>query len=211
MKKICLLFVMLTALSGCVAPGEKSSIVTFCQERIFCQVFFADILSGFLTSFIFLFFLLFFLRPRIRVSSQIATHVKAYDSSLPPQRWFCFKMINRSFFRAFDVRVEVVEKIPVTGPGGKTNYRSVPVKLVKSEYNYVASFTYTDRSDYALWFMTTDDIKTLLDTNQHHKIELRIICKHGLTGLGSVFVKTYSKHDIHDGTFKSGNTFDIVN
>lgn len=40
---------------------------------------------------------------------------------------------------------------------------------------------------------------------------LRVICKHELTGLGSVFVRTYSKHDIKEGTFKSGNTFEIVN
>ncbi|MBO9613276.1 MAG: hypothetical protein J7619_11300 [Dyadobacter sp.] len=181
----------------------------FLEQKVFCQSFIADVLSGFITSFFFLFALLFLFRPRIKIASQIATHVKSYGGQ--SNKWYCFKIINRSLFRAFDLRVEVTQKIPMTGPEGKTNHRTVPLALVKDQYNYVAPFRIGEKSEYALWFLTTDDILTILNENEHHIVELRVICKHELTGLGSVFVRTYSKHDIKEGTFKSGNTFEIVN
>ena len=181
----------------------------FLEQKIFCQSFIADVLSGFITSFSFLFTLLFLFRPRIKIARQIATHIKSYGGR--SNKWYCFKIINRSLFRAFDLRVEVTQKIPITGSEGKTNQLTVPLQLVKDQYNYVASFRIGEKSEYALWFLTTDDILTILNENEHHIVELRVICKHELTGLGSVFVRTYSKHDIKEGTFKSGNTFEIVN
>lgn len=183
-------------------------VFTFLDQRIFCQSFFADILSGVLTSFVSLFVLLFFFRPRVRICCQISTHIKSYGGNAA--RWYCFKIINKSFFRAFDLRVEIIQKIPVTGPEGKTNHRTVPLSLIKEQYNYVAPFRFGEKSEYAMWFLTDDDITTMLNENEHHLIELRVICKHALTGLGGVFVRTYSKHDIKEGTFKSGDTFEIV-
>lgn len=40
----------------------------FLEQKVFCQSFIADILSGYITSFVFLFALLFLFRPRIRIA-----------------------------------------------------------------------------------------------------------------------------------------------
>ncbi|MCF2489371.1 hypothetical protein [Dyadobacter sp. CY347] len=181
----------------------------FCDSHILCLPFAADIVSGFLTSFIFLFALLFLFRPRIKIGPQIATHLKSYGEATP-NTWYCFKIVNGSLFRAFDLKVEVVQKIPMTGPEGKQNHRTILLRLHKDQYNYVAPFRFGEKSEYALWFMTTDDIAKILNENEHYSVEIRVIAKHELTGLGSVFVRNYSKHDIKNGTFKSGNTFEIV-
>ena len=143
-----------------------SEALIFLEQRVFCQSFIADVLSGFITSFVFLFALLFLFRPRIKIAHQISTHIKAYGGR--SNKWYCFKIINRSLFRAFDLRVEVIQKIPMTGPEGKTNHRTVPLTLVKDQYNYVAPFRIGEKSEYALWFLTTDDISTMLNDNEHH-------------------------------------------
>jgi hypothetical protein len=185
-------------------------MITFFTEHILSLSFLASIIASFVTSFIFLFALLFLFRPRVKISSKIATHVKGYWN-LNEEKWFCIKMVNCSLFRAFDLRVELCQKIPVTGPEGKQNHRTVNLKLMKDQYHYVPKYAILgSRTDYAVWFMTVEDIEELLNKNEHCTIELRVICKHELTGLGRVFVRNFSKHDILQGTFKSGNTFEIV-
>lgn len=186
------------------------SLYDLLDKHIFCLPFLASIIASFITSFIFLFALLFLFRPRVKISSQIATHEKGYSNS-EVEKWFCIKMVNLSFFRAFDLRVELCQKLPVTAPEGKQNHRTVNLILKKDQYHYVPKRAiFGERTDYAIWFMTTDDLTDLLNKNEHCTVELRVICKHELTGLGRVFVKSFSKHDIKKGTFKSGNTFDIV-
>ncbi|QRQ99758.1 hypothetical protein [Dyadobacter sandarakinus] len=185
-------------------------ISTFFYNYIWCPPFLGSLIANLATSFIFLFALLFLFRPTIRISPHIATISREEANGIPGGRIYVFKIVNKSFFRAFDLKLEVSQKMSIQAPEGKKNKRTIPLNLVKASYNHIPPYWYIGETDYAIQFITTDDVRNILSTNQHAHIELIVICKHGLTGLGSVFVKNYSVHDIQEGTFKSGNTFKMV-
>lgn len=159
-----------------------------------------------------MFFILLVFRPRIKISSSIAYQTDPFDTA--GRTAYNIKVINRSLFSAFDMKVEVSDKFSFPSPGGHLlNYRATPLTLVKDHYPYVApfrpTFAWPKYSDYALRFRTYDNWNAILSQTTH-TIEVRIICRHALTGLGSVFLKEFTIHDLKAGTFKSGNTFDIV-
>ncbi len=187
-------------------------MVVFFQDYILTLEFLASLVSGFVTSFVFLFFLLFMLRPRIKVGSSIACHVDDLD---PGRRSCCaFKIVNRSFFSAYDLKVEVCQKLVSFGPNGAPNYRTIPLPLLRDQYPHVAPFrmvfSNNANTDFALWFITYSDLQSIVNTTPHTKVEIRVTCRHALTGLGNVWTKEYTRTDIKSGTFKSGNTFEIV-
>ncbi|NIJ54401.1 hypothetical protein [Dyadobacter arcticus] len=187
-------------------------MVYFFKNHIFTPDFSASLVSGFITSFVFLFILLFLFRPHIKIGPSIALHVDDLDPTL---RLCCaFKIVNKSFFGAYDLKVEVCQKLVSFGPNGATNYRTVPLPLLRDHYPHVAPFKVVFSSnastDFALWFITYSDLKGILTTTPHTKIEIRVTCRHALTGLGNVWTREYTKTDITLGTFKSGNTFEIV-
>lgn len=187
----------------------------FIEAHVLCKPFFASILAGFSSSFVFIFALLFLFRPWILISPKISVLKPQAKSGGPDtETTFYIKVINRSHFSAFDVKVELSLRTPVNGVEGSQNYRDTAIKLVKSEYPYIPRFiprwcspSYTE---YATWFSTTEPLQEKMEENQSSTLELKVICKHALTGLGKVTRKKYSVRDIKYGMYKSGNTFEIV-
>lgn len=188
-------------------------IINFFKEQIFTAPFLASLISGFITSFIFLFSLLFLLRPRVNISPVIATDIDEYDDQEPKRRIWVFKVVNTSFFSAFDMKVEVCQKIPIYGHAGTLNYGTIRFPLVKDDYAYVAPYRLNWKKkeyyDNAIWFICYEDIALGLELRQSSVIELRLICKHGLTGLGNIKRQKYVMSNIQEGTFCSGNTFEV--
>lgn len=185
--------------------------INFLDKQVMAAPFLASLLSGLITSLLFLFIVLFVFRPRIHISPHMAKAIDVFD---PAQRCaWAVKIVNRSYFSAFDMRVEFSQKFSFPGPNGLQNYRVIPLPLVKDQYPYVAPFRpqmlKKGYSDYAIRFRTYQDIDHIL-SDQRNTIEVRIICRHALTGLGSVFIYEYTQHGIKVGVFKSGSSFDVV-
>ena len=190
-----------------------NSASDFLLKQIFTAPFLASLISGLFTSFIFLFALLFLLRPRVRISPVIATDIDKYDDHDPKRPCWTFKIVNMSFFSAFDMKVEVCQKIPIFGHDGKLNYGLIRFVLLKDEYTYVAPYKLRWKKkeyfDNAVWIITYDDIELALDRQDPSVIELRLICRHGLTGLGNIKRQKYVLSSVRQGTFCSGPTFEI--
>lgn len=188
------------------------AISDFWNNQIYTASFLASLISGFITSFIFLFSLLFFFRPRVKISPVIAMDVDEYDDQEPKRLCWTFKIVNVSFFSAFDMKIEVCQKIPFYGPNGSLNYGIIRFTLLKDEYTYIAPYKIRWKKkeyyDNAVWIITYDDVALALELRKASVIELRLICKHGLTGLGSIKRQKYTLSDMTMGTFCSGTTFD---
>jgi len=190
-------------------------ISLFMNSHILCRSFFVSILAGILSSFLFIFALLFLFRPRIRISPAISEYrLPSKSSSEPEKLRYFIKVINRSLFSAFDVKVELSLRTPFTGVRGAQNFKDEAVMLVKDEYpyfpRYIPGWVNGQNTEYAIWFATFEPIREKMTENESATLEIRIICKHALTGLGNVTRKKYSCRDIKAGMYASGNSFEIV-
>jgi hypothetical protein len=187
-------------------------VYDFCQEQIFKYSFLSSLVSNFLTSFAFIFLLLWLFRPNIKISPVVAHHIDQLDPNNRP--CWVFKIFNRSHFSAFDIKIEILQSIPIPTTTGHYNYRQMPIQLVKSEFYHVAPYKYKwqdkNNTEYALQFRTYEDLQSILNANGSSTIHLRVICRHSLTGLGKVWNVKYTNADIKSGKFKPGNDFGIV-
>lgn len=71
--------------------------------------------------------------------------------------------------------------------------------------------TLKSRTDYAVQFFTQEDCRTILDSNEKY-IQFQITAKHSLTGFSKVRTMKYAHvSKVENGSFLSGNSFEIVN
>ncbi|WP_154648034.1 hypothetical protein [Pedobacter arcticus] len=172
--------------------------------NIFCSV---------IASFIFLFLVLYLLRPKISISTYICKQVNTFDDSTA--NTYVFKIINESYFSAFDVQLELfkLEQYRVTAKG--INNRIKPIAMQTNEIkhipNYISSKKCNKRSfaPHAIMFRTNEVLEEILK-NEKETLQLQITLRHGLTGLSRVYHKDYiTIDDIKEGQFKFGNSIDI--
>lgn len=74
---------------------------------IACMNYVIELLVGVAGPFVFLFSVLFLMRPSIRISDVIVRQINIYDSET--SHTFFFKIINKSWFDAYDVQLELFE------------------------------------------------------------------------------------------------------
>ena len=169
------------------------------------------VLSSLIASFVFIFSLLFFLRPRIKISSNISRRTGFFEDK--EKITYMFKVINLSWFSAYDVSIELncLESYPVKDG---MNFRFTPLQMRRSKINFIPYFRPNwlkkKYGEYAMIFVTQEDLATILE-DEKKSIQLQITLRHGVTGLSKVYNMDYAHHTlIKNGHFQFGNSFNII-
>lgn len=165
-----------------------------------------------LGSFIFLFAVLFLFKPKIAVSSFI---VKGYMPMEPDQVVFFIKIVNKSLFSAYDIKVEIhrVRKYP-TPPTGMTNNRLTPLSLVLSNLSHLAPYRpywWRKEAHHAYRLRSNENLEAIINDDTQ-SVRVVISAKHGLTGLTKVCEQEYSHpSQLKVGAFSYGTKIALMN
>ena len=165
--------------------------------------------SGLITSVVFL-AILYFIKPNIAISPKIAK-VRNPASEQNANQKYMIKIMNRSkHFKAIEVRAELTASRKFVVEGGHNTQLKI-ITLTIDSMNYLPAFEGRSKeAGYAYLFTTETELEDFW--NENTSIRFEIVAKHELTGFHKVFTQDYyTKHaNLQIGTFKFGNTFDIV-
>lgn len=170
--------------------------------------FIISVLASLLASFIFLFLILFFLAPSIKISPFIVRR-NGITSRNEPETVYVFKFINKSFFKCFDINLELFKLESLPQEEGKWDTRFKRMDMVESSLKFVPGFWYfgeiNKTANFAVLPKTFDDIESLID-DDHVYLQLQVTARHGLTGLSRVFKKDFAlaRHCIKSGKHRHG-------
>lgn len=143
------------------------------------------------------------LKPNIEIADNIA-----YNSNTET---YHLKIVNKShFFSTNEVSVELFKisfrnlrkgknvRLDKINFSGRDSVRMIPGKL-----------HHTPNADYAHVFSTKCDLRRIMETNESH-IKFIVSARHSLTGFTKVYEQEYfNYHNIQDGVFCYGDTFEI--
>lgn len=168
---------------------------------------FIEIIGGFL----FIFVLLYLLKPKIKIVPSIVVQDNPFDETTDVCHGF--KIINRSFFSAYDLEV-IVELYTIkqsnNGIIDKTFQR---VKLKTDKIHHIPRRRLIDQKygDHCVQFFTYEDLTDEIIKGSGRKyIQFQISAKHGLSGLSNIFTHVFEDESvIIRGKFKSGNCSDV--
>ncbi|HEX8356664.1 MAG TPA: hypothetical protein VF610_04600 [Segetibacter sp.] len=167
----------------------------------------SDIPVKVVSSLVFLYVALILLRPWIKITPFICKDLK--DSE--PYR---IKIVNRSWFSAIDVKIEmnVLERRP-TPPTGMMNELYSPLTVKYSHLFYLPAYRprwWRKEARHALRVKPLDDLQEILSSG-NKTVQIKVSCKHGLGGLTKVFMQEYSDlSQIKDGRYTYGTKFDVL-
>jgi hypothetical protein len=170
-------------------------------------------LVNIVSSFIFLFAVLYLLRPKLAVATKICKQEMCIPGESEPS--YLFKIVNRSYFDAFDVHLELLQltQVKVTSKG--INERGKPLPMKRNEIKHIPPFMSTAKCEersyarHAILFRTHENLERILN-DENQTLQLRIILRHGLTGLSRLYKTDYiNKYDIEEGEFEFGNSLEI--
>lgn len=166
-----------------------------------------SILASMIASFLFIFSLLFLLRPRVKISDKIC--LSKIDIEGNSKNSFHIKVVNLSFFPAFDIKVSLEKHTPYPVEGG-INFRVEQLKLIKSELSCIAPLRYgKSYGDMSMIFRSEENLSEIL-VQPHSQISFQITLKHGVTGLTKIYTQVYAnKSSIKEGYFVFGRRIDI--
>ena len=159
-------------------------------------------------SFIFLFLILIFLRPYIKISKSIASHVDEFGKPC-----FRIKFYNCSIFSAHDAVVDLraLQEIPAE-PKGKDILLIQNIQLTTSRFpsipRWIPTMLVKNYAFHCFQIKTYDDLNDILK-ERTHSLQMRIVLKHGLTGLSKNFVREFHANSIVKGEFEFGNSLTI--
>jgi len=148
--------------------------------------------------------LLYSLKPTIKISPEIAKK-EDHEGNIA----YHFKVINKSWFKVFDVKVQLSMLEEYNVQKGQ-NVRQAKIKLVHDYSWHIDSNFRNKKATYALIFYTREDLEAKWDSSRI-SFQLKIIAKHALSGFGKVFTQTYytKGNYIKNGMFEWGNSFNI--
>ena len=185
---------------------------------MFLLINFTDFLLGvaasLLASFIFLFLILFTLAPSIKISPFIVKRDGVKNRN-EPAIVYVFKFINKSYFKSFDINLELFKLERLPQENGKWDTRFKRMEMVESSLKFVPGFWYFGEIDktanYAILPKTFEDIESLIN-DDHVYLQLQITARHGLTGLSRVFKKDFAlaNHCIKNGKHKHGKLLETL-
>ena len=129
------------------------------------------------------------------------------------EEFFLFKFVNRSYFSAYDVSMELylVQSYP-SPPAGKLNNRFTNLELKLNEISHLPHRPiFNNKSaNHAIRFKTKEPLVEILK-DPANAIEIRIRLKHGLSGLSKVYGYQYcDESEIKKGKFAHGKSFAIL-
>ena len=163
-------------------------------------------------SLFFIFALLLIFRPWIKISPFICKNQSEFQNE---GTMYFIKIVNYSFFTAYEIKVELVvlERRP-TPPSGMSNIRMTPLSLVYNSHSNLPGYKprwVRKAANHCLRFRTTENID-LIVSNDFKSVQVQVIAKHGLTGLVSVFTQEYSDvKEVKEGKFTYGTRFGVIN
>ena len=168
-----------------------------------------NMICSFTASILFLFFILIFLKPSITISPVISICVPEFEG----KEFYIFKIVNRSYFSAYDVNMELyLVQTYASPPSGKLNNRYTKLVLKLNDISHLPNRPLLKgrTADYAIRFKTEEDLSTILK-DPANSIEIRVKLKHGLTGLSKVYGYQYCDlTEIKKGKFAHGKSFEIL-
>jgi hypothetical protein len=169
-----------------------------------------NIVCSFIASFLFIFFILIFLRPRIKISTVIAKNIDSFEHN---KECYTFKFVNKSWFSAYAVEIEINEVISIPVDGGQNaRYTKLPIKTQNISHlsPFRPKWLKSNYGLYALQIRAYEDMDKIINIPLK-SIQMEVTLKHGLTGLTKVFRQTYSVGaKIKSGQFVFGNSFDVL-
>lgn len=174
----------------------------------FLQGFVASIITAFLFSFI----IFVLLKPSVEIGKEIAC-LKNENGSI----FYKIKFINKSFFKAFDVVVELLKVIEkdVTPNSDGVNVKVESIQLSKTDWLFVERWKKTKDKRYAHHCVTVrvidskNDLEQILKDNNTY-LEFRLVLKHGFSNFSGVFKQRFKTIKcIKQGDFEFGNKIKI--
>lgn len=168
------------------------------------------IIASLIASILFLYYILTKLRPKILISPSIGYYK---DFTVPGEKRYYFKFINKSIHTAYDVRLRVCELIRQPAGNGKMHEQRKDLKLrtdfLSNVPRYIKIKDKETFAPHAVILTCLDDLQPILD-DDNKSVELQVILRHGLTGLAKVFNYEYSSMStVKNGIFDFGNHLTI--
>ena len=173
--------------------------------------FLLSIGASLIASIVFIFLLLILLRPNVKISPIICKHKDTFDNS---ERYcYLFKIVNLSWFSAYDISVELSSLVPYPVKEG-LNFRFFPLSLKIDKLNFIAPYRASwfkkNYGEYAMLFRTFDDLSEILN-DERKSIKIQVTLRHGLTGLSKVYYMDFVNcSDIKEGHFIFGKKFNVA-
>jgi len=177
--------------------------LNYIHERMDYRSVIVGLLSSIVASFLFL-FLMLMMRPRLAISESIAR--VTFDG----KKAFIIKIINKSWWRLYDLHAEFAH-IKLRNATGGQNVYLTRLKLLNNHVwciNSVHGWR-DNNAEYAMLFVCLDDLDTLWTNDT--MIEFRVMAKHSLSGFNRLMKRRFykSQSSIRDGSFKFGNSLEI--
>jgi hypothetical protein len=166
--------------------------------------------TSLLASFLFLYYILTRMRPKIKISPHIA-HYK--DLNNQNKKIYYFKIVNKSWHAAYDLRFRVCELSRIPAENRKFHERREDLKLRREYLTHIPKHKKIGENDvaapHALIITCLDDLHPILE-DDNKCVELQVIMRHGLTGLAKVFSYEYSSYTcVKNGIFDFGDKLTI--
>ena len=166
--------------------------------------------ASLLSTIVFAYILFGLLKPKIEISDSIA-----YTSNATGKD-YKFKFYNKSKFKAFDVRFELLscKEYEATKNTEGVNVRMNDIKLTNSQILFIPKYINSKKERYAQNCVTVrvieGDLMGLLSVDNSY-LEFRVTLKHGFSNLSNTFTKKYRTTKCFvKGDFEFGNTFKIT-
>ncbi|MCR9182533.1 MAG: hypothetical protein NXH73_06375 [Flavobacteriaceae bacterium] len=164
-----------------------------------------SLVLGVVSTSIFAFILLRVLSPNIKISDKICC--KLDDNG---DKFFFFKIINKSIYDAYSVEFELYKKMPYIVDKTKVNHRTSHVKLSRKKIHSIPRYKKAKGyGDHAVLIRTFVDLSLDIDTENLEYV-LFVKTKHGLSNLTKVTTQTFENSNVfHDGHFKFGKNLGV--
>ena len=171
--------------------------------------FIFNVMCSMIASFIFIFTLLIFFKPKFEIVQFIAKNDSPFDNI--KDVCFSFKIINKSFFGAYDIEARANYYNIRQGENGIVNKIFSRIELKTDKINFIPGYIPLKKNygDNCVQFFTYEDLSKSMKNTTH--IQFQITARHSLTGLNNIFTHEFvSKSSIVEGRFKEGNFKEVI-
>lgn len=172
--------------------------------------FIFNVTCSIIASFVFIFALLIFLKPKFEIVPLIAKNDSPFDNI--DQICYSFKIINKSFFGAYDIEARTNYYHIRQGENGIVNKVFSKIELKTNKVNFIPGFIPYKKNygDNCVQFFTYENLSDTMKSSTTH-IQFQITARHSLTGLNNIFTHDFVNISaINEGKFKEGNFKEII-
>ena len=169
------------------------------------QDYFINFFISLIASTGFLVLLIILYRPSIRISNRICLEKK------DDKHIYVFKIVNMSFYNAYNCSFTLVRKTPYIIENNKVNYNLEKLKLTAQSFHSISGRKRKkDFGEHAILIASYEDLSLDID-NENISYELSVTCKHGFSNLSRVFKVSFeSSETFHQGSFRFGSNLGVI-